>query len=98
MRDLLRGSTGWTRALAFFAAVLVISLGLCGLNYGAIFLLRPPTNGPSVAANHGADRLGGILIGTAVLELLGMGVGALGLVICLLGLFFQTAIRRTKQE
>ena len=98
MRDLLRNSTGWTRALAIFAAVLVISLGLCGINYGAVFLFRSPASGPSVPANHGADRLGGILIGTGMLELLGMGVGALGVVTCLLGLLIQTVIGRTKQE
>jgi hypothetical protein len=96
MRDLFRGSTGWTRGLAIFAAVLVISLGLCGLNYGAIVLLRTPISGPSVPGNQAAERLGGILIGTGVLELLGMGVGALGLVICFVGLLVQTAIRRPK--
>jgi hypothetical protein len=83
MRDLLRGYTGWTRALAIFAAVLVISIGLCGLNFGALSLFQ---------------RLGGILIWTGVLELVGMGVGALGVVICLLGLFIQTATGRAKQK
>src|ERR1700736_2271409 len=98
MRDLLRGSTGWTRALAIFAALLVISLGLCGLNYGAVSLFRTPINGPSVPGNQAAERLGGILIWTGMLELVGMGVGALGVVICLLGLFIQTATGRTKQK
>jgi hypothetical protein len=83
MRDLLRGYTGWMRALAFFAALLVISLGLCGLNFGAFSLFQ---------------RLGGILIWTGMLELVGMGVGAVGVVICLLGLFIQTATGRTKQK
>jgi hypothetical protein len=98
MRDLLRSSTGWTRALAIFAALLVISLGLCGLNFGAMYLFRPPVSGPSVPGNQGAERLGGILMGTGMLELLGMGVGALGVVTCLLGLFFQTVIGWTKQK
>lgn len=98
MRDLLRGATGWTRALAIFAALLVISLGLCGLNYGAITLLDSAAKGPSSPANHGAQRLSGIFIGTGMLELFGMGVGALGLVICFLGLLIQTAIMRTKQK
>ena len=98
MRDLLRGYTGWMRALAFFAALLVISLGLCGLNFGAISLFQLPINGPSVPGKQLAERLGGILIGTGMLELLGMGIGALGLVICVLGLFIQTAIKRTKQQ
>jgi hypothetical protein len=83
MRDLLRGYTGWMRALAISAAVLVISLGLCGLNFGALSLFQ---------------RLGGILIWTGMLELVGMGAGALGVVICLLGLFIQTATGRTKQK
>ncbi len=98
MRDLLRGSTGWMRALAFFAAVLVISIGLCGLNFGALSLFHPPINGPSVPGHQFAERLGGILIWTGMLELVGMGVGALGLVICVLGLLIQTAIRRAKQK
>jgi hypothetical protein len=98
MRDLLRNSTGWMRALAISAALLVISLGLCGLNYGAVLLLNTPANGPSVPANQAAQRLGGILIWTGMLELVGMGVGALGVVICLLGLVIQTAIGRTNQK
>jgi hypothetical protein len=98
MRDLLRGYTGWMRALAIFAAVLVISLGLCGLNVGAFSLFHPPINGPSVPGNQFAERLGEILLGTGMLELIGMGVGALGLVVCVLGLFIQTVIRRTKQK
>jgi hypothetical protein len=98
MRNLLRSSTGWTRALAIFAAVLVISLGLCGLNFAAVFLFRTPTSGPSVPAPHAAQRSGEILMRTGMLELLGMGVGALGVVTCLLGLLIQTAIRRIQQK
>jgi hypothetical protein len=91
MPNLLGGSTGWAKGLAIFAALLVISLGLCGLNYGAVLLLKTPANGS-------ANPLGGILIWTGVLELVGMGVGALGVVICLLGLLIHTAIGGTKQK
>jgi hypothetical protein len=98
MRNPLRGTTGWTQALAIFAALAVISLGLCGLNYGAVLLLNTSANGPSAPANQGAQRLGGILMGTGMLELVGMAVGALGVVICLLGLLIQTAITGTKQK
>jgi hypothetical protein len=98
MGDLLRNSTGWTRALAIFAAVLVISLGLCGLNFGAVSLLGTQMNGPAVPGNQAAQRLSGILIWTGILELFGMGVGALGVVTSLLGLLIQTVIRRTQQK
>jgi hypothetical protein len=95
MRTLLGGTTGWTRGLAISAVLLVISLGLCGLNYGAVLLLSTPASGP---ANHGANPLGGVLIVAGVLELVGMALGALGVVICLLGLLIQTAIGGKKQK
>ncbi len=91
MRNPLGGSTGWAKGLAIFAALLVISLGLCGLNYGAVLLLKTPANGS-------ANPLGGILIVAGVLELLGMGLGALGVVICLLGLLIQTAIGKKQKQ
>jgi hypothetical protein len=91
MSNLLGGSTGWAKGLAIFAILLVISLGLCGLNYGAALLVKAPANGS-------ANPLGGILIWTGVLELVGMGVGAFGIVICLLGLLVQTAIGGRKQK
>jgi hypothetical protein len=91
MRNLLGGSTGWAKGLAIFAALLVISIGLCGLNYEAALLLKTPANGS-------ANPFGGILMLAGVLELLGMGLGALGVVICLLGLFIQTAIGGKKQK
>ncbi len=91
MSNLLGGSTGWAKGLAIFAILLVISLGLCGLNYGAVLLLKAPANGS-------ANPLGGILIVAGVLELVGMGLGALGIVICLIGLLIQTAITGKKQK
>lgn len=94
MRYLLRDSTGWKRALAIFAAILAISAGLCGLNYGAFYLLHPPLSGPSTAGKQAVDRMGGILMTTGMLELLGMAAGALGLVISLLGLLIQAAMNR----
>jgi hypothetical protein len=58
--------SGLAKAASTLAAVLVISLGLCGVNF--------------VVAISGNNYPGGLLMSTGFLELLGMTVGSVGLI------------------
>jgi hypothetical protein len=63
------GKTGLAKAVAFFATLLVVSLGLCGVNFFAVLKLGNPTQNASV------------LMITAWVELAGIIAGILGLVV-----------------
>lgn len=76
MKSLLTSDSAWSRAVAVFGIILLISLGLCGVNYAAMSVVdgHPALNGAGV-----------ILIVTATLETIGILVGASGLVVTLIG-------------
>jgi hypothetical protein len=61
--------TGLAKAAACFAALLLISLGLCGMNFFALIKFGNPTQSTS------------LLMVTAWTELVGIIVGLLGLVV-----------------
>src|ERR1700722_13302328 len=98
MSNPFRDPSIWVRSVAFSAAVLGISLGLCGLNVGASFLIRPPIGGAGVARDPILATLGTVLSFTGVLEMGGMALGAAGLVhsflAILVQLFWRLATRR----
>jgi Ni,Fe-hydrogenase I cytochrome b subunit len=64
--------TGLAKAAVFFAVLALVSAGLCGLNIGAVFALER-FSWPS-----------GVLIMTAYVETIGIGVGLIGLVVVML--------------
>jgi hypothetical protein len=77
--------------MAFFAIVLLVSVGLCGLNllafgkYGAI-------SGGTPAPPRSAE-LSMILMGTGFIELLGMMIGAGGLLVVGVVAIVRVAVR-----
>ncbi len=80
------GKTGLAQATAIFAAMFIVSVGLCGANmalmsrFATISGGTPPPGRPVWASMT--------LITTAFIELLGMAVGAFGLiVVAMLALF-----------
>ena len=75
------------RAIAIFAILLLVSLGLCGANFalfskfGAISGGTPPPNRPVWASNT--------LMITGFFELIGMLVGAVGLLVTLFAILIM---------
>lgn len=65
------GKTGAAKAVAAFATLLLVSVGLCGVNW--VVALKVPSS----------DYLGGLLV-AGWLELAGILVGFVGLVISLI--------------
>jgi hypothetical protein len=98
MSNPFRDPSLWVRAVAISAAILGISLGLCGLNVGASFLLSPHTVGPPVARSPLQETVGSVLSLTGVVEMCGMALGALGIALSFVGmlvqLFWRLATRR----
>jgi hypothetical protein len=86
MRDVSTGILLSKRALTFFTILLLGSLGLCGANYAgfAVFRFHP--------------QAGGILMFTGMLELIGMIVGATGLVVSAFALMVLSLIDRLRDD
>jgi hypothetical protein len=98
MSNPFRDPSLWVRTVAISAAILGISLGLCGLNVGASFLLSPHTVGPPAARSPFQETVGSVLSLTGVVEMCGMALGALGIALSFVGmlvqLFWRLATRR----
>lgn len=98
MSNPFRDPSIWVRAVAFSAAVVGISLGLCGLNVGASFLISPPIGAHGVARNPVLETLRSVLSITGALEIGGMVIGAAGIALSFLAilvqLFWRLATRR----
>ncbi len=98
MSNPFRDPSLWVRTLAFSAAILGISVGLCGLNVGASFLISPHVGGSGVARNPVLATLGSVLSMTGVIEMCGMAIGAAGIALAFLAilvqLFWRLATRR----
>ena len=90
----LRGLTGWARATVVSAFILLASLGLCGLNYGAFALFDLPVSGGSVAGHQAQEQAGGILIMTAALESAAILVSAAAMIVSAVGLFLKVLFGR----
>ena len=84
-----RGLTGWAKATASSAIALLISLGLCGLNFGVFTVLRVPISGN--------QSLGWFLTMIAFIESAAILLSAATLLISLLGLLV-TAIVKEKSS
>ena len=85
--------TGWKKALAVFAAMLIVSLGLCGTNYLAFSHFNLPVGGGTVAGQESKERLAGILIISGALEVIAIAVSLLGVLVSLVGLALHSIVR-----
>ncbi len=72
--------SGFPTALVIFVAILLVSGGLCGLQ-------------AAIGSAFGSDGMTGLLIIPGILELVCIGVSAIGIVVCLIG-WMVTAIYR----
>ncbi len=93
----IRGLTGWAKTTAISAVGLLISLGLCGLNYGAFAVFELPIGGGSVPGHAVQERLGGLLILTAFAETVAILFSGAALLVSLLGLLFTFIFKRKPQ-
>jgi hypothetical protein len=84
--------------MAFSAAIFGISLGLCGLNLGASFLLSPPAGAPRVPTPELMQRLASALTMTGMVEIGGMAIGVAGIALSVLGLLMQTLWRMATRK
>jgi hypothetical protein len=89
MSNPFRDPSLWIRTLAFSAAILGISVGLCGLNIGASFLLRPPVGSPAVPKYQIMQNLSSVLTITGICEIGGMMIGAAGIALSFVALLIQ---------
>jgi hypothetical protein len=64
--------TGLAKAVAVFATLTLVSLGLCGANFGFMFLFKG-------ADTHLQSALSGVFVITAFLEAAGIVIGISGL-------------------
>lgn len=79
----------WKRGVTLLGLMLLIALGLCGLNYTAY---RGVSRHTSVTSTEAAAQA--ILTFTGIAEDFGMLLGALGLLTSLIGLLLSTLLRR----
>jgi hypothetical protein len=98
MSNPFRDPSLWIRTLAFSAAIFGISLGLCGLNLGASYILRPPVGAPRVPTYELMQSLGSVLAMTGIVEIGGMAIGAAGIALSVLGLFIQILWRMATRK
>ena len=68
------GKSGVAKSVAFFATLTLVSLGLCGANFGFMFLFKG-------ADTHLQSTLSGVLVITAFLEAAGIVIGIAGLLV-----------------
>jgi hypothetical protein len=80
------GSSKHQKSVLLFAARLLISLGLCGLNREAFHVLHLSISGGPSPGPHGEakDNLSLLFINAAIIEVIGIIIGAVGLVIAML--------------
>jgi hypothetical protein len=98
MSNPFRDSSLWIRAIAFSAAIFGISLGLCGLNLGASYVLSASVGGPAVAKHPLIQSLGSVLGITGLCEIGGMAIGAAGIALSALALLIQILWRMAARK
>jgi hypothetical protein len=86
--------TGLLKAAVMFAMLLLVSLGLCGVNFVAVIRFVPMSGGAS--PHSWRDTLSSVLGVTGVLELVGMAIGAVGLISVGIAAAAKTARRDDK--
>jgi hypothetical protein len=89
MSNPFRDPSLWIRTLAFSAAIFGISVGLCGLNLGASYIVRSPVGGPGVPKHQLMQSLSSVLAITGLCEIGGMAIGAAGIALSVLALLIQ---------
>lgn len=89
------GKTGLAKSATMFAALVLISLGLCGFNFVAVIGFLPTGGGAS--PHSWRDVLGSVLTVTGVLELIGMAIGFAGLICVGVAALFNS-IRRDRKN
>lgn len=89
MSNPFRDPSLWIRTLAFSAAILGISLGLCGLNLGASFIF---------SQIRVMQSLGSVLAITGFVEIGGMAIGAAGIALSALALLIQILWRMAARK
>jgi hypothetical protein len=75
--------------MAFSAAIFGISLGLCGLNLGALQLLQPSIGAPTPPTHGLMQGLRSAVAMAGIVEIVGMAIGAAGIALSILGLLIQ---------
>ena len=94
MRNPFRDLTGWMQVAAISATVLILSLGLCGLNYAVFAVWHLPLERPTIPGHEGSERIARQLILAAFVESIGIVLGALGLMLSLLALSVKWLVGR----
>ncbi len=94
MQNPYRKLTGFKKALAIFITVLIVSLGLCGINFG-LFTQTRDIFARAPAQNSVFARATGILVFSGLAELAGIAIGLLGVIVSLLLMAYE-AITRPK--
>jgi hypothetical protein len=89
MSNPFRDSSLWIRAIAFSAAIFGISLGLCGLNLGASYVVSASVGGPAAAKHPLIQSLSTMLGITGLCEIGGMAIGAAGIALSAAALLIQ---------
>ncbi len=84
----------WSRAIFVFGMLLLVSLGLCGLNVVAVL----GVNGAIRGAHNGPIRqaISRALVGFGYVELFGMAVGVVGIAISFVGAAVSALIPRRR--
>ena len=89
-----RSLTGWAKATAISATLLLIACGLCGLNYGAFAAFNLSIGGSADPLGKTHEQLSGILVLTAFAEAAAIVLSAAALLISVLGLLVTSVFKR----
>jgi hypothetical protein len=98
MSNSFRDPSLWIRTLAFSAAIFAISIGLCGLNLGASYLVSVPLGGGADGKSHVVQTFGRVLGITGLCEIGGMVIGAAGIALSALALLIQILWRMATRK
>ena len=86
--------TLWSRAIFVSGMVLLVSFGLCGVNFFAVLGLNVAIQGPQDA--HIRRGISRALVGFGSVELFGMAIGIIGIIISLIGAGVSALLTRRR--
>jgi hypothetical protein len=89
--------TGLGKAAAFFATLLLVSIGLCGANFVGVLVLSSTTSGLGPGRSWWRIPMTGLTF-AAYIELLGIFVGAVGMVIVAIAFAIRAIMRAGKDS
>lgn len=84
----------WSRAIIVFGMVLLVSFGLCGLNFIAVLGVNGAIRGAQNAAVR--QTISRALVGFGYVEVFGMILGIVGLVVSIIGAGISALIHRNR--